>query len=346
MQKLNDKIHFFGPTLVQIIQKYGALGQKGEMAEFLARAKNCKECEKKITSYKKRPLNRLVNDLDLRDPEKEAERIVKRYEHFNDFFGREPLGRITKKGLTDLEEEVFYDSVMKKKECWPNDMSLSIGVCGWTDAGLFLHKSQFPPKIMIVASDWYPLLAQDTFLIEREDSKLLGSGFAKLLFSERASEEWSELLEKAGVYFTNAMLCYRPGKDKTGSTNLSMRSFNNCRGFLEAQIKIVKPDLLISWGVQATSSIFKILAKYAPDSMTANKLECYSANPFKEIKTSSDEFPLQFKIGDNSLHFHPLYHPSSRRCHWGEKTGKIFQDYSKLKDWIDNNKNKWSNAWL
>jgi len=337
MQKLNDEIHFFGPKLVDIIQKYGALGQKGEMAEFLARAKNCTECAETIASKKKCPLNLLVNDLDPSDPEKEAKRIEDRYNDFNDFFGREPRNKITKKGLTDLKEEDFYDSVMIEKECWPKNMRLSIGVCGWTDAGLFLCKNQSQPKIMIVASDWYPLLAQNSFILEREDAKLIGSGFAKLLFPERASEKWRELLEKAGVYFTNAMLCYRPGKDKIGSTNLSIRSFNNCRGFLEAQIKIVNPELLISWGVQATSSIFKILAKYAPDSMTANKMERYSSNPFKEIKTSIDEFPLQIKIGDNNLHFHPLYHPASRRCHWGEKTGKISQDYSKLKDWIDNN---------
>lgn len=64
---------------------------------------------------------------------------------------------------------------------------------------------------------------------------------------QRAKRDLTEL----GVYFTNAMLCFRGGSAKVGNTSISSQSFEARNGFLWEQIRLVKPQLVITWGADA-----------------------------------------------------------------------------------------------
>jgi hypothetical protein len=341
-QQETTKINYGKEDIVKIILGYQKLGGDGRFREFLNKVKKCDLCDNDDILYSKRPLNRIVNNLDLNaKPEGEAEKILQRYESFQKRFDRKPLSRFGEaeeiRKLDTVSDREFYEFVMKNN--WPDDMGLSIGVCGWTDASMLLSKPN--PEIMIIGADWYPLRSQSTFLTEREDHVLLNHmKFLSKLFPDKNNgeriEAWKTLFLKAGIYFTNAMLCYRPQTDKVGNQNIAPQSFLNCQEHLESQIKIIKPKLIITWGLQPALSILRYMAEQAAGSDISKELqELISGNfKFKELAKLNEMTPLKIPApwgGD--VYIHILCHPSMPN-RWGKQPDGTFLDYSNLRKWL------------
>ena len=116
---------------------------------------------------------------------------------------------------------------------------------------------------------------------------------------------WDELSQKAGIYFTNAMLCYRPGMSTRGTINISQRSFENCRKWLKIQIEIIKPELIITWGRQATLSVSHILSQKASVQSDRVKLDNIFSDGFKFSKLGklkeNEQPPFRIKIEKEDL---------------------------------------------
>lgn len=324
--------------VVSIIEGYQSLNYNGAMQSFLYKASSCRKCEGLPINV--RPINRLVNELHLdRKPGEEADKIIQSYDIFKKHFMRQPYSVIDKfnQCKESIDDEQFYQEVMV--DPWPIDGGLSIGVCGWTDASILLSKGKH--EIMIVAADWYPMRSQNTFLIEREDSIFLKQKvFPNKLFSgipqEEKTEKWKNLLSKAGIYFTNAMLCYRPQTDKVGQKNISVKSFEYCQNHLKDQINIVKPKLIVTWGVQPAISTFNALSEIAQNKNSTDIIKKTFFSPFQLTKLGTHPEKPPFKIhaewGD--VWFHPICHPSMPQNRWGKQSIGQYLDYGNLGNWI------------
>lgn len=226
---------------------------------------------------------------------------------------------------------------------------LSVGLNPWADRTL-LHWKEGPCKVMIVGQDWYPLSQTGIFVLDSEDPDDKGAWnkFWRELLDLRGQPDDSELkraigekLDKWQVYATNAMLCYRPGKQKGGKSNISWESFDNCREHLKQQIaRIVRASkaktkkagrtcVVVSFGQWAAASVARIveadhdsdtdsvLAHLADEKGTHRK-----AGPTPQIgrimekfyggKVSKDKrgLKVKVKVSGERLVFVPLYHPS------------------------------------
>lgn len=330
----SDLKHYNTGEIIKIIDGYKQLNENGRMGAFLSRVSGCRKCEG--LPIEKRPLNRIVNSIDLTvDSSKEAERIEELYKDFALKFERKRYEPIDHFKQVEGGDAGFYQYVMNN--FWPENTGLSIGVNGWTDASL-LH-SRTKPEIMLVGADWYPLRSQSTFLTEKDDDTFRNPGkfLSKLypdLEADQRKKAWDVLLADYGIYFTNAMLCYRPQSGKVGNRNIAPESFHYCQMHLEEQIRIIKPKLIITWGLQPALSIIRYISSQKKESEIALK--------FRELVTSGFKFsklgkmglasPFQIQAEWGEFHFHPLCHPSMPN-RWGKQDG-TFLDYISLRKWL------------
>jgi hypothetical protein len=323
--------------VVSIIEGYKSLNYDGAMQSFLHKASSCRKCEE--LPIKVRPINRLVNELHLdRTPEDEADEIIQRYDIFKKRFIRQPYNVIDEfnQYKENIDDEKFYQEVMGNR--WLINGGLSIGVCGWTDASILLSKGKH--EIMIIAADWYPMRSQTTFIIEREDFIFRNQkNFPNKLFpgiqQEEKTEKWNDLLSKAGVYFTNAMLCYRPQTAKVGQTNISAKSFEFCQNLLKDQINIVKPKLIVTWGIQPAISAFNALLEIAQNKTTTEIIKKTFFSPFQLTKLGAHPElpPFRIPVEWGEVLLHPICHPSMPN-RWGKQGNGQYLDYGRLQDWI------------
>jgi len=322
--------------IIKIIEGYKELNKYRQMQEFLDQAKKCRKCQG--LPVEKRPFNRILNNLDLNaDIQIEANKITDFYKAFQTKYGREFYEPVKFFDQFEGKNEEFYKYIMDEQ--WSENRGLSIGVCGWTDATIFHSKPN--PEIMIVGADWYPLRSQAAFIIERDDysllnpTKFLGKLFPGMEHEER-SKKWEDMLKKVGVYFTNAMLCYRPQTSKVGNQNIASESFLYCQDHLESQIRIVKPKLIITWGLQPALSILRFIDQQTAGKNIPKELqELLSSNfKFKELKKLEDMTPIKIQApwgGD--VYIHILCHPSMPN-RWGKLDDNTFLDYSNLRKWL------------
>lgn len=321
--------------IIKIIEGYKKLNEDGQMQEFMGQAIQCRKCQG--LPVEKRPFNRILNNLDLNaDPLIEANKITEAYKAFQTKYDREFYEPIRFFDQFEGKDEELYKYVMDEQ--WSANRGLSIGVCGWTDATIFHSKPN--PGIMIVGADWYPLRSQTAFIIERDDYSLLNpTKFLGKLFpgmgNEERSKKWEDILKRAGVYFTNAMLCYRPQTSKVGNQNIAPESFSYCQGHLEAQIRIIKPKLIITWGLQPALSMLRYISKQSSGDETARKLKelISSGFKFRKLGDFKDKSPFKIKSEWGEFHFHPLCHPSMPN-RWGKQPDGSFLDYTNLRNWL------------
>jgi len=334
-ETINDNWVYSTDEIVSIIKGYRSLNSSGLMKKFIQSASSCSDCNK---LPKKIPINRLVNVLEFDNtPEEEAEKIKQRYIHFKKIFERQKYSPLKKELFTHYaDDKQFYEYVMGDQ--WPIEGGLSIGVCGWTDASILLSKGKH--EIMIVAADWYPLLSQTSFIIEREDTRFLKyTKFTNKLFSgtqpKERNEKWEKLILQAGVYFTNAMLCYRPRIEKIKQNNISEKSFENCQSFLKDQIQIVKPKIIITWGVQPAISAMNALSELTKSRAITDSIKKTFFSPFQITKLGDlpNGPPFRIPVDWQGVLFHPLCHPAMPN-RWGKQGPNQCLDYEKLKKLI------------
>ncbi len=340
-----DLKYYSHDEIISIINKYKNHENLTGMEAFLKKAASCRKCETLADEsqedddrrFERVPLNRLVSPIDFNVTSSDlAIAIENHYKNFRNFFNRKYYEPISNFEILEGSNAEFHDYVMNR--FFPERQGLSIGVCGWTDASMLRSKEK--PEIMIIGADWYPLRSQPTFLIERDDESFLNPGgfLRKLLPAiphEQFAEAWKDLLSKHGVYFTNAMLCYRPQSAKVGNRNIAPESFLYCQEHLEAQIRIISPKLIITWGLQPALSMLRYVSKLSSENDTTIKLKRLFTDGFKFRKLAEVGFSAPFKLMAEwgEFHFHPLCHPSMPN-RWGKDANGLFHDYADLKKWL------------
>ncbi|MBK9031054.1 MAG: hypothetical protein IPL61_06920 [Myxococcales bacterium] len=102
-------------------------------------------------------------------------------------------------------------------------------------------------KLMVPGADWYPISQCANFLIDRYASwdATLRKFFLQLGLDEERARKF---IVEQRMYLGNVLLCYRTGYDRTGTKNLSPRSFDNCAEHLRRHIDAVAPEILVTFG--------------------------------------------------------------------------------------------------
>ena len=143
----------------------------------------------------------------------------------------------------------------------------------------------------------------------------------------------NNFLEENGVFMTNSMLCFG------GSSNPSTHFYGYlacCRNHIRDLLKIVQPEIVVSFGKFGCENVVSILHEQNINSPILEKLS-NQKTPFyrkiKAIKTVSD-YNEGISLSYNSLPiiFWPLYQPA--RSHLNMYTG----DYEVLRRLIGVNK--------
>ena len=173
----------------------------------------------------------------------------------------------------------YFELVEKRKQCGQcKDLKLTNpSKC---DEGVYDIQGHIGPwtqwqgnlnaDLMIVGQDWgskgYYIenegVEKDTNATNRTIRELLSSIDIQIALPNLAQRE-------SAVFFTNSILCLRPGNGLTGPTP-PVSSFDNCsKSFLRPQIELVNPKVVVTLGHKAYSSVLKAYDRKPHPLMTA-----------------------------------------------------------------------------
>lgn len=162
----------------------------------------------------------------------------------------------------------------------------------WTD-----WFNRLDSKIMIIGQDWGPYcqMVQFNNLLDNNKSnwkeiiELEKSNTKKILENYiKESSNGQYLLDD--IFITNAIMCARQGNSYRGNNINLKKSTINCSKYLQNQIEIVKPKVILTLGYYPLMSLSKIL-------------------DFKINKTLKETIKNYPEIKMNNLIIIPLYHP-------------------------------------
>lgn len=164
----------------------------------------------------------------------------------------------------------------------------------WTD-----WLNRLDAKIMIIGQDWGPFLDMEKLheLYQKDPTK---TNWKYLINQEKSStKKLLELYIKESsngeyslddMYITNAIMCARKGTSYRGN-NINLKvSSRNCSKYLQSQIDIVKPKVILTLGYYSLYALSKI----------------YDFNIDNTLKDAIDSNP---EIKTNGFVIIPLYHP-------------------------------------
>lgn len=139
-------------------------------------------------------------------------------------------------------------------------------------------------------------------------------GFWSGLFGEYDDRAVDTFIGANGVYFTNSMLCFGGG---TNPNKHSTRYVTCCRPFIERQIEIVKPEVLVSFGNIGAWNVATILRKHGDTPVLARLLA--SRYPLRDLSDMAQKGTLKAGIdvaaNGHRMEFWPLYQPAWRPRH-------------------------------
>lgn len=162
----------------------------------------------------------------------------------------------------------------------------------WTD-----WFNRLDSKIMIIGQDWGPYcqMVQFNNLLDNNKSnwkeiiELEKSNTKKILENYiKESSNGQYLLDD--IFITNAIMCARQGNSYRGNNINLKKSTINCSEYLQNQIEIVKPKVILTLGYYPLMSLSKTL-------------------DFKIDKTLKETIKNYPEIKIDNLIIIPLYHP-------------------------------------
>ncbi len=165
----------------------------------------------------------------------------------------------------------------------------------WTD-----WFNRLDSNIMIIGQDWGPYIEMKKINGSLEKDKL---NWKELIESEKSLTK--KMLEKFIIessknkynlndcFITNAIMCARQGNNYRGNNIDLKNSTINCSRYLERQIEIVKPRVVLTLGLYPLISLSKIYGFGI-------------SNTLKETIKRSPEIHL------NNFIVIPLYHPAAQ----------------------------------
>jgi uracil-DNA glycosylase family 4 len=173
------------------------------------------------------------------------------------------------------KQKAYLELVEKRKEC---------GLCGTAltnpsrcEGGVHDNTGHIGPwtqwqgnlhaDLMLIAQDWGGTEYYIQYRGKEEDTNITNKRVCELLTSIGVSIELPNRDGERMLFFTNAVLCFRPGLLTTGP-QIKSRCFTNCStAFLRPQVELVNPKVVVTLGRMAYRSLMTAYGKKPKERM-------------------------------------------------------------------------------
>jgi len=300
----------------QIIKGYNLLDQNGTLSSLLERITRCNNCAVTYPTRDDHPVNALVRPLQLATLSTE-DHIIEQYKAIE----REDADlRTIFKGASNPDEIVAQLGPRK----------FAIGMLPWLDRCMLFRRTE-KTKLMIIGIDYkhFPCICQrkneQNFPLDSYQKRINTWGpswrnfWRNLLNSPYNDHQVDLFLEKNSVFMINSMLCF-------GNNNDPQEHFpgylNCCREHIRELVKIVRPEIVVSFGKLGCENVASLLYEQNADNSVLRRV----ANPGTSFKAKieairgSKDYREGITVNYNlrPLVFWPLYQPARRRYRYGD----------------------------
>ena len=244
----------------RIIKGYKLLDRNGALSSLLEQIAMCNACALTYPSRDDHPVNALVRPLQLAMLSTENQIIAQCKAIERDDY----LLRTIFKKAANLDKIVAQLGSCK----------FTIGLLPWLDRCMLFRRSE-KTKMMIIGIDYkhFPLFCMQEnercFPLDSYQKQINTWGqswkrfWANLLDGPYNDMEVNGFLEKNGVFMINSMLCFGNSIDPQ---NHFHGYLNCCRGHISELLKIVRPEIVVSFGKLGCENVASILHEQNLDS--------------------------------------------------------------------------------
>ncbi|HOI37260.1 MAG TPA: uracil-DNA glycosylase family protein [Bacillota bacterium] len=279
------------------------------LTDLLREASRCRACHDAFPDRPDLPVNALVRPLPALKGDDEIRRYLIRVKR-DDTFLRNLMTKATtaEQVTTKLKGARF-----------------AIGVLPWLDRCMLLRRGK-STKLMVVGIDYkhFPVFFDQgrdhCFPLDsyRTRTNVWGKSWRMFwsgLFGQYDDDAVSAFIAQHGVYFTNSMLCFGGSTDPNDH---SREHVECCRRFIERQIEIVRPEVLVSFGDIGAWNVATILLGHDEGNRVLRRLAS-SRHPLREVAdmVSSGKMidGIDVRLRGHRMKFWPLYQPARRHLH-------------------------------
>ena len=306
----------------QIIRGYSMIDDSGRMSALLKKVSGCNECAKRYPDRQDKPMNYLVRPLPLARLKENA-----RYDDYSMRIRRDHGF------LRNLFDEKYSVKDIRTRI---GSAKFAVGLNPWVDRCMLFRKS-YRTMLMIIGIDYKHFLP---FCMQKRDHSFPMDSYKKRnnIWGPSWRRFWERLLDQPhddysvnrfirnkGVFITNSMLCFG-GSDSPQSHFYGY--LKCCRDYIAEMIKIVKPNVIISFGQLGCKNVASLLSKENAGNDFILEL-AHRKDPLKKMGSIAKRPTYQRKIkvsyDSREMLFWPLYQPA--RAHIYNYDG----DYSILR---------------
>lgn len=276
------------------------------LPDLLREASMCRVCHDAFPDRSDLPVNALVRPLPALKGDDEVRRYLIRVKRDDTFLRNIMSSATADEAVTKLKGAKF-----------------AIGLLPWLDRCMLLRRTK-KTKLMVVGIDYkhFPCFVgqgrDHCFPLDsyRTRTNVWGKSWRMFwsgLFGFYDDAIVNAFIEQHGVYFTNSMLCFGGSDDPNEH---SRQYVERCRPFIEKQIEMVKPDVLVSFGDIGAWNVAAILLGHDGDNEVLQTLAA-SRHPLREMaelaRTVGDGIDVLMRR--RRMKFWPLYQPARRHLH-------------------------------
>lgn len=291
-----------------IIKGYRLLDQNGALSSLLERIARCNNCAVAYPSRDDHPVNALVRPLPLANWSTEDQII--------------DLCKAIQREDSDLRTIFKESSNPDEIVAQLGSRKFTIGLLPWLDRCMLFRRTE-KTKLMIIGIDYkhFPCFCQreneQNFPLDSYQKRINTWGpswrnfWSNLLNSPYDDQQVDRFLETNGVFMINSMLCF-------GNNIYPQKHFpgylNCCREHIRELVKIVRPEIVVSFGKLGCENVASLLYEQNEDNSVLRRV----ANPRTSFKAKieairgSEDYRVGIIVSYNSrpIVFWPLYPPA------------------------------------
>jgi len=325
--KSDDDLKYSLDDFASIIRGYKKIDHRGKFTSILKDVSLCEKCNE---SYRGKrddlPVNCLVRPLplDRLNKGKEIEKYFIRVRRDHGFL----------KNIFDitLKTKTVVNRLVSTK--------FSIGLNPWLDRCM-LHRRSRQTRLMIVGIDYknfppfHKTPKDHNFPLDsyKKRNNIWGPTWRRfwqnVLNQEYDDSTVDRFIKKNGVFMTNSMLCF----GGSGDSRCHFYGYLECcRDHVREMIRIVKPEVLVSFGNLGCRNVASILLGENGKDEAIEKL-ANSRSPLRQMASIARKGKFKNGIGakynSRKLIFWPLYQPALSRIN------RYRGDYATLRNLLD-----------
>jgi len=202
----------------------------------------------------------------------------------------------------------------------------AIGLLPWLDRCMLMRRSK-KTKLMVVGIDYkhFPVFVEQRsdhcFPLDsyRTKTNIWGKSWRMFwsgIFGQYDDDGVNGFIRQHGVYFTNSMLCFGGSTDPNEHSRDYVKC---CRRYIERQIDIVRPEVLVSFGDIGAWNVANILLGHDPTNEVVKALAAPPGHPLRKMAgiVSAGKVPdgIDSVFKGRAVKFWPLYQPARRHLH-------------------------------